>query len=138
MNKTAGFEWLEKGWHHLSTAKLLDQCNHYTDIIGVELHYSIEICLKAILAYDNQPIKKTHELYDLYLLVSDQIDLNNDEIALILMATKYHILEAYPTRDRQLPPKEEIKPILEFADQLLDRVCILLNISTDEIKSEPN
>jgi hypothetical protein len=25
-----------------------------------------------------------------------------------------------------------------FADQLLDRVCTLLNISTHEIKSEPN
>lgn len=104
----------------------------------MELHYSIEICLKAILAYDNQPIKKTHELYDLYLLVSDQIGLNDDEIALILIATKYHILEAYPTRDRQLPPKEEIKPILEFANQLFERVCTLLNISIHEIKSEPN
>jgi hypothetical protein len=75
MNKTAGFEWLEKGWHHLSTAKLLDQCNHYTYIIGVELHYSIEICLKAIL---------------------------------------------------------------KFANQLLNRVCTLLKIPTNEIKSEPN
>ncbi|MFA6145668.1 MAG: HEPN domain-containing protein [Sulfurimonas sp.] len=138
MNKTAGIEWLEKGWHHLSTAQILDNCNHYTDIIGVELHYSIEIVLKAILAYENLPIKKTHELYDLYLMVNDYIEFNDDEIALLLIATKYHILEAYPAKDRRLPPKEEIKPILEFAEHLMECVCTQLNISIEEIKSEPN
>jgi hypothetical protein len=54
------------------------------------------------------------------------------------IVTRYHIKESYPNPTRILPPRDEIKKVLEFADQLLDRVCTLLNISTHEIKSEPN
>jgi len=135
MNRTAGIEWLEKGWHHLSTAHILDKCNHYTDIIGVELHYSIEIFLKSILAYNNLQIKKTHELYDLYIMVNKHINLTDDEITLLLIATKYHILEAYPNRNRILPPRDEIKQILDFTNNLFEDVCTLINISIDEIKA---
>ncbi len=135
MNKTAGIEWVEKGWHHLSTAHILQNCNHYTDIIGVELHYSIEIFLKSLLAYNNLQIKKTHELYDLYTMVNDHINLNNDEIELLLIATKYYILEAYPNRNRTLPPREEIKKVLDFANALFIEVCSVLDISMDEIKA---
>jgi len=35
MNKTAS-----KEWHNLSSARLLYEVNHYTNIIAVEIHYA--------------------------------------------------------------------------------------------------
>jgi len=66
MNKTAAREWLTKAWHHFSSAKLLFIADHYTDIIAVELHYSIEIALKSFLAYENLKILRSHELFEIY------------------------------------------------------------------------
>lgn len=42
MNKPVANEWLIKSWHNLAAAILLYDINHYTDIIAVDLHYSIE------------------------------------------------------------------------------------------------
>lgn len=138
MNVTSAKDWLVKSWHHYSSAKILFDAHHFTDCIAVDLHYSIEISLKAILAYRNDKIVKSHDLVEIHSLVAEQIDFNDDELALLDIVTRYHVKESYPNPTRNLPPRDEIKKVLEFADQLLDRVCILLNISTHEIKSEPN
>ncbi|MCF6334687.1 MAG: HEPN domain-containing protein [Spirochaetales bacterium] len=103
MNETAAKEWLTKAWHHYSSAKLLFKANHYSDIIAVELHYSIEIILKAFLAYDNKKIIRTHELFEIYELSCNKIKLDEPEIKLLSIATDYHIEDAYPSFDRQLP-----------------------------------
>jgi HEPN domain-containing protein len=138
MNVTSAKDWLVKSWHHYSSAKILFDAHHFTDCIAVDLHYSIEISLKAILAYRNDKIVKSHDLLEIHSLIAEQIEFNDDELALLDIVTRYHIKESYPNPTRILPPRDEIKKVLEFADQLLDRVCTLLNISTHEIKSEPN
>jgi hypothetical protein len=46
MNEQSAKEWLIKSWHNLSSAKILHDVNHYTDIIAVDLHYA---CEKALL-----------------------------------------------------------------------------------------
>lgn len=138
MNVTSAKDWLVKSWHHYSSAKILFDAHHFTDCIAVELHYSIEISLKAILAYRNDKIVKSHDLLEIHALIGEQIEFYDDELALLDIATRYHIKESYPNPTRLLPPRDEIKTVLEFADQLLDRVCALLNISAHEIKSEPN
>lgn len=138
MNVTSAKDWLIKSWHHYSSAKILFDAHHFTDCIAVDLHYSIEISLKAILAYRNDKIVKSHDLLEIHSLIAEQIDFNDDELALLDIVTRYHVKESYPNPTRILPPRDEIKKVLEFADQLLDRVCMLLDISTHEIKSEPN
>ena len=135
MNKTASKEWLVKAWHHLSTANILYGIEHYTDIIGVEVHYSLEITLKSLIMYENKALKKTHELYEIYTMVKKLITLDKDEIKMLIQATEYHILEAYPASHRRLPSREEIKQILDFTNKLFEEVCILLNISIEEIKA---
>jgi HEPN domain-containing protein len=138
MNVTSAKDWLIKSWHHYSSAKILFDAHHFTDCIAVDLHYSIEISLKSILAYRNDKIVKSHDLLEIHSLIAEQIDFNDDELALLDIVTRYHIKESYPNPTRNLPPRDEIKKVLEFADQLLDHVCTLLNIPIDEIKSEPN
>lgn len=138
MNVTSAKDWLVKSWHHWSSAKILYDAHHFTDCIAVDLHYSIEISLKAILAYHNKKIVKSHDLLEIHALIADQIDFAEEELALLDIVTRYHIKQSYPNPTRNLPPRDEIQKVLVFADQLLDRVCTLLNISTHEIKSEPN
>ena len=132
MNKMSAQEWLTKAWHHLSSAQILFQADHYTDIIGVELHYAIEITLKSLQAYENKQIKKTHELFEIY----SQVDLNIDdeEIRLLLIATKYHILESYPSPHRKLPDSKEIEKILLFSHKLFTSVCNQLDINPSDIR----
>lgn len=134
-NKQAAKEWLVKAWHHISTANLLFSVDHYTDIIGVEAHYGIEITLKALIIHENKPLKKTHELYDIYNLVNNQITLDDSHIRLLVVATQYHILEAYPAPERTLPKHEDIEEVVLFTNELFEKVCKLLDISIDEIKS---
>ena len=133
MNETAAKEWLTKAWHHYSSAKLLYKANHYSDIIAVELHYSIEIILKSFLAFENKKILRTHELFEIYELINTKIKFDESEIKLLSIATDYHIEEAYPAFDRQLPIREEIKEVLDFTESLFNRVCSELKINLSEI-----
>ena len=66
MNKPTAIEWLKKVYHDLKSAQILYESNHYTDCIGVDLHYAIEKAFKAFLAYENKKIPKTHNLLQLY------------------------------------------------------------------------
>ncbi len=137
MNEAAAKEWLIKAWHHYSSAALLYQVQHYTDVIAVDLHYAVEITLKSILAYENKKILKTHDINELAKLLEENLSFSVDEERLMVVITTYHIKGSYPTPHRNLPPREEIKKVLAFADYLLDHVCTLLKISIDEIRSEP-
>lgn len=134
MNRSSAEEWLTKAWHHLSSAEILFQAEHYTDIIGVELYYAIELTLKSLQAYENSQIKKTHELYEIYSQVNLDIELNRDDIRLLMIATKYHILEAYPTPHRKLPERKEIEKVLLFSHKLFDAVCAQMEITQLDIR----
>ena len=122
-------EWLNKSWHHLSSAILLYKAKHYTDIIAIELHYSVEITLKSFLAYDNRQIKKTHDLLEVSELVKEYVKI--EDLKMLSLITKYHISEAYPPRDRRMPSRDEIKEVLEFAEEIFEEVCEILKISSD-------
>lgn len=132
MNETSAREWLTKAWHHLSSAQVLYGVEHYTDVIAIDLHYAVEIMLKSFLAYDNKQILKTHNLMELHSHIVDCIYFDGNEKDMLRLITTYHIKESYPTLHRRLPPREEIKQVLDFTNNLFDKVCALLNISIDK------
>ncbi len=132
VNKQSAKEWLTKSYHDLKSAYILYEANHFTDSIGVDLHYSIEKSLKTFLAYDNKKISKIHNLPELYELCSEYIQIEDE--TLLYIATKYHIEASYPQYNRALPSREEIKQILDFADELFHKVCNILNIDPEEVK----
>ena len=132
MNKTAAEEWLTKAWHNLSGAILFYEADHYSDVTAVEIHYAVEKTLKSFLAYENQKILRTHDLYTLYQEIEHLINLN-DFLDLLEQITKYHVEEAYPQHGRPMPSQSEIKEALNFAEGLFDRVCDILDIDKSEI-----
>ncbi|MBN2825772.1 MAG: HEPN domain-containing protein [Campylobacterales bacterium] len=133
MNEKAAREWLAKAWHNLSGARLFYEANHYTDVTAVELHYAVEKILKSLLAYQNAKIPKTHELVDISLLVREYIELKKEKY-LLDQISSYHIEESYPQFARKLPPNEEIKEVLDFKEQLFNKVCDILEIDKEELK----
>lgn len=134
-NKTHAAEWLEKSYHDLDSAKILFESGHYTDTIGYILHQSIEKIFKSWLAYQNVPIVKTHNLIELYEVTDAVLDLNEDEIEFLAIATTYYTKQRYPSPHKRLPPKEEIKAVLDLATGLMESVCQQLGIDTNDIKT---
>lgn len=134
-NKTAVLEWLTHAHHDLDGAILLFEANHYTDTTSYVLQQAIEKMLKAILAAENKPIKKIHNLLEIYdLVMADSFTLDEDDLICLSIATAYYTKQKYPTPHKRLPPREEIKEIIQFADRLFHRVFTLLKIDPKEVK----
>jgi len=136
MNKQAAKEWLTKAWHDLRSAQILYDANHYTDSIGVDLHYCVEKILKSFLAYKSSKIPKSHDLIEIYKLVSaSNFIFLDDNLFLLKQITKYHIEESYPAFNRPLPSREEIKEVLEFSNNLFYNVCKILSVDIEGVNS---
>jgi HEPN domain-containing protein len=132
-NKTYAQEWLTFSKKNLDTAILLFNANHYEDIIGIELQQCLEKSLKSVMAFENIRIPKEHDLVKLYYMVESFLNLANNEIILLRIATDYYKEDRYPNPYYSLPPKEEIKQILNFTNTLFDDICQKLNIDKNEI-----
>ena len=132
-NKPYAIEWLTKAHHDLQGAKLLVEAGHYTDTISYVLHQSLEKTLKAILAYENKPIVKTHNLVELYELMSDSINLEDDKVFFLSIATTYQTKQRYPVVHKQLPSEEEIREVWCFAEAFFQQVLQHLEIREHEI-----
>ena len=133
-NKTSAKQWLNKSWHHFSSASILYEVNHYTDVIAVDLHYAVETSLKSFYAYENKKIIKTHDLIEISQNLKEKISFNLEEKELMILITTYHIRGSYPVQDRKMPSRDEIKLVLEFADELFKRVCKILDIDILEVR----
>ena len=133
MNKIMAKEWLNKAWHNLSGAKIFYDVSHYTDTIAVELHYAVEKTLKSLLAYQNKKIPKTHDLAKIHSFIMEIIEFNEEELELLDIISDYHIEESYPAFNRPLPPRDEIKEVLELSEKIFETVCAILDIPKDEL-----
>ncbi|RLD60306.1 MAG: hypothetical protein DRI95_15760 [Bacteroidetes bacterium] len=132
MNKTASIEWLTIAYHDLKSAQILFEANHFTDSIGNDLQQAIEKILKSIFAFKNKKIPKTHNLYELYIL-TEGLQLQENEINILDTATEYLKEDRYPNPNYILPPKKEIKGVMEFAEELFNIVCNMLGINKKEV-----
>lgn len=132
-NKIYALEWLRFASRSLITAIHLFEVNHFTDIIVVDAQQAIEKILKALLAYENRKITRTHNLDELASLITDKILFDDHEIRLLEKITDYYREDRYPNPNYTLPTQEETKEILDFAQKLFDDVCKKLNIDKNEI-----
>ncbi len=134
MNKTASLEWLRIAFHDLKSAQILYDVDHYTDSIGSDLQQSIEKTLKSILAFENKKILKSHNLLEIYEYINDKVTVTEREIVFLARATTYLKEDRYPNPNYCLPPKEEIKEVLDFTEELFEKVCSILEIDSNELK----
>jgi len=125
-NKQSAKDWLTQAFHDLNGAIILFEAKHYTDTIGYILQQSLEKILKSILAYDNQKIKKSHNLVELNEIINNRLNLTENDIRLLAIATTYGTKLRYPTPHKKSPQEDEIKEVLDFAKKLFEKVCQIL------------
>lgn len=99
-----------------------------------ELQTYLEKILKSIPAYNSEKIKKSHDLVEIYESLNTTLNLSDEEIRYLDLATDYFKEDRYPNPYYSLPPKEEIKELLDFTDNLFHQVCTILNIDPQEVK----
>lgn len=127
-NKAYAIEWLQKALHDFTGARILYESDHYTDTTAYVLHQALEKTLKSTYAYHNESQRKTHNLVELYELMTVKIDLDDEEVFLLSIATTYQTKQRYPVVPKALPSKEEIAEILHFSEKLFKRISNALGI----------
>jgi HEPN domain-containing protein len=132
-NRQSAREWLSVAKHDLLAAELLYENNHYTDTIGYMLQQALEKMLKSIPAYNNERIKKSHDLVEIYDIVRGIISLEEEEISYLESATAYYVENRYPNSYFSSPTEEEIKNTLDFGFELLSKICNTLEIEQDTL-----
>lgn len=111
-------EWLNFARKHLETAKLLLRENHYTDIIAIELHQTIEKSFKAVLAFNTVRIIRSHNLLELHKMCSKFIDISVADTDSLVEINDYYEAERYPGPKYALPEVVEIEKNLAICNQL--------------------
>jgi|SRR6056297_105712 len=121
-NKTYALEWLDFAKRNLETASLLYDANHYTDIIAIEIHQTIEKSFKSILAYHGIKTPKTHDLMILYEKCEQFKIFKTLTIDNFLIINDYYETERYPGPKYNIPSQEEIKENLNIAGEIYKQV----------------
>ena len=131
-NSTYANEWIEKACHNLQAAKFLYENNFYEDVIGVELHNALEKLFKAVVAYKNQKIVKTHDLLALYSFIQKEV--GELDLSLLERENSYFKEGRYPNIEYELPKKEEIEAILFMSEMLFEKVCHSLELDCKDCR----
>jgi len=121
-NQTYALEWLKIAGRNLETAEILLKQDHYTDIIAIEIHQTIEKSFKAVLAFYGAKIPKTHNLMHLFELCNNHIEIQESFIDDLLAINDYYETERYPGPRYTIPGKTEIENSLSVAKKLHDKV----------------
>src|SRR5450759_461224 len=122
-NKAIANEWLELAKRNLDAAIILFKEKHFNDVIGIELHQSIEKSLKAVPAFHNKTVLKTHDLIVLLSNAEEFIRFGPDLNLLLETATDYYVENRYPGGGFNfLPSDKEIEKLIEVAGNIYKTV----------------
>lgn len=127
-NKTIANEWLELAKRNLDAAILLFKAKHFNDVIGIELHQSIEKSLKAVPAFHNKPVLKIHDLIVLLSHAEEFIQFDTGLSQLLETATDYYVENRYPGGGFNfLPSDKDIEKLIEVANYIYETVNKYIN-----------
>ena len=127
-NKAIANEWLELAKRNLDAAIILFKEKHFNDVIGIELHQSIEKSLKAVPAFHNKTVLKTHDLIVLLSNAEEFIRFVHDLNQLLETATDYYVENRYPGGGFNfLPSDKEIEKLIEVAGNIYKTVNKYVN-----------
>jgi len=123
-------EWLKASKLDLENIKYIIEVEHLTSVVAFHSQQSIEKSFKAIIEHKNQKIPKQHDLLKLKSLISDVLNIEDDDI-LDSLNTLY-IDSRYPGDLGLLPyGKPTLMDAKEFyasATNLFEKTCQLLKI----------
>jgi len=133
-------EWLKASYSDLAVVEEIIDNSFLTHMVAFHCHQCVEKSLKALLEFYNSDVPKKHDLLLLQNLTSQYV--TSEYTDTLEDLNELYIDSRYPGDMGLLPygkPKiEDAKEFYSVARGIFMQVCTLLNISIDEIKSEPN
>ena len=111
-----------------------------THIVSFHAEQAIEKALKALLEEQNSKIPKTHDIRRLHKMVETLLPLNEENLEILLTINELYIDSRYPVDFGLLPDGkpslDDAKRFYDFAADIFDRVCKILNIDKSEIMKQ--
>ncbi|KKM80785.1 hypothetical protein LCGC14_1336350 [marine sediment metagenome] len=118
-------EWLERGKNDLETAKILISKVDFFDVILFHIHQAVEKYLKGFLIFHGWTLIKIH---DLEVLITEAIRFENffqKYLDFGRKLTAFYLEGRYPPGPVSSYSKEEIKEILNKAEEIIEKINML-------------
>jgi len=129
-------EWVKAAYDDIILLEEIKNNKHLTSIIAFHSQQAIEKSLKALLVEQGVNIPKIHSLNKLFNECKNQIGLTDSQI--VNKLDKLYIDSRYPGDMGLLPygkpTLEDAKEFYDFALEVFERVCDILNIDMKEVK----
>ena len=129
-------EWLKAAYLDIDSMSYIVKVEHLSSITAFHSQQSIEKTLKAIVQHKYSNVKNQHDLLKLYNSVSDVFTIDNLDIldTLNRLYTDSRYPGSFGLLPNGKPTLEDAKEFYEFALDIFDRVCKLLEIDPEETK----
>ena len=131
-------EWIKAAYSDLVVIdEIID--NHFvTHMVAFHSEQAIEKCFKAILEKEGTPLQKIHDIRRIHKIIADKVPLSHEQINTLLTINELYIDSRYPGDIGLLPhgkpTLQYAKKFYEFAQEIFEKICILLEINLNEIK----
>ena len=126
-NLTYAKEWLDRSKRNLETAVLLFNHNHYTDVIAIDIHQTLEKAFKTVYAYKGIVIPRTHNLLPLYEFVIKELGIPDVTFDEILIISDYYETDRYPGPKYFIPSNEEIALNIDLTIRIYNTIEVFIN-----------
>ncbi len=131
-------EWIKASSDDLKIISKIIEMKELSHMIAFHSQQSIEKSFKALIEYRNQRVPKQHDLLKLQELVKNDLNINNDDLLDTL--NELYIDSRYPGELGLLPygnpTIEDANKFYNFAQEIIYKVCKILNIDETEMTSE--
>jgi HEPN domain-containing protein len=134
MNIKMAKEWLKASQDDIKVIRNIIDLGDLTHIVAFHSQQSIEKSLKALLEYQNKTVPKIHKITKLITNLDGSIIYDKE---LVKLLDSLYIESRYPGDMGLLPygkpTLEDAKKFYEFANEIFDRVCEILEVDRSEI-----
>lgn len=131
-------EWLKAAYLDIENMKYIVEVEHLSSIVAFHSQQAIEKSFKAIIVNDDMRIPKQHDLLKLYNLINENNKISINDLNILDTLNQLYIDSRYPGSFGLLPngkpTLKDAKEFYEFALDIFNRVCILLEIDQEKVK----
>ena len=130
------FEWIKAAYLDLENIKYIVDVEHLTSVTAFHSQQAIEKSFKSLVQKKYNKVKNQHDLLKLYESVADLITI--DETDNLDTLNQLYINSRYPGDMGLLPygkpTLEDAQEFYEFAQDIFNQVCSILEIDPEEVK----
>jgi HEPN domain-containing protein len=134
-SKEIAIEWLKAANDDIDSIGYIIKVENLTNVVTFHSQQAIEKSFKSLIEYKKISFVKTHNLEKLYKKLENIIEVDYEKLELI---NELYIESRYPGDMGLLPygkpTLEDTKEIYDFALEIFDKVCGILDIDKKSLK----